>query len=111
MFLCPARLSGMGVSLVATVICHFEAVVKPVWNPKAPVNLTSLVTLSTRLRLVFCPVKQELCQPEVEASEKIADRTQKRELMAQLFAAICNVKEWLHFSNLTDSISGLHIQY
>lgn len=51
----------MGVSLVATVICDFEDVVKPGWNPKAPVNLTSQVT---GLQLVLCPVKQELCQLE-----------------------------------------------
>lgn len=42
---------------------------------------------------MLCPVKEELCQLEVEASEKIAHRMQKRELMAQLFAAVCNVKE------------------
>lgn len=49
---------------MATVICDFEDVVKPGWNPKAPVNLTSQVTGSTRLQLVLCPVKQELCQLE-----------------------------------------------
>lgn len=64
----------MGVSLAATVICDFEDVVKPGWNPKAPVNLTSQVTLSTRLQLV-------LCQLEAEAREKIADRMQEMKLM------------------------------
>lgn len=66
--------------------------VKPGWNPKAPVNLTSLATLSTRLWLVLCPVKLELCH--LEASEKIAARMQKMQLMALLFVAICNVKGW-----------------
>lgn len=32
-------------------------------------------------RFVLCSVRQEVCQVEVEASEEIAGRTQKRELM------------------------------
>lgn len=52
----------MGVSLVATGIRDFEDVVKPGWNPKAPGNLTSQVTGSTRLQSVLCRVKLELCQ-------------------------------------------------